>query len=136
MSTPVCYFFLQVAQNFHQKVGIVCHIVSVCCPFVEVALFIIEQNRVGAGRAVRLGNTIGNNMDFVPLNAGEMLCQPVALDFGNFGIKLICSALGQPANNADIVATSLQAVQIAGEGGEVNKRASVRIYACVRGLQL
>lgn len=67
---------------------------------------------------------------------GELVADLATLDFGYFGIELICPILGQPANNADTVAMSLQAVQIAGEGGEVNKRASVRIYACVRGFQL
>ena len=52
-----------------------------CSPFVKVALFIIEQD-ARAGSAGALGRSILYNVDFVPFNARQMLCQPFTLNRG------------------------------------------------------
>ena len=102
-----CFPFLQGSKNCHDfTFG-----ERFARPVVSVLFFIIEKNVIGSMQEVFFRCSVGNNRDFVKVNACEMFCKPFFFGGGNCFIILRRSTLAQPRDNADSIATLLEIVQ-------------------------
>ena len=94
---------------------------STCAPFIKIALFIIEQD-AGAGSASALRRSILYDVDFVPFNAGQVLCQPFTLHSGYCFVVSIGAGFAQPTNNAHRVTLGLRLVDVTSQQGQIYER--------------
>ena len=111
------------SEDFHN----VLHIVGSTRPVVAVLGFIVKQNVKGVFAEVLLRSAVRNDGNSVPVHARQVLCKPIQLHRSYGFVVGFASALGKPADNCEVIACSLQGVQLASQSAEAEQRFGILV---------